>query len=222
MDPLPWAKSVKADYGKAQFMEDPSASRPSSSQRPPEPLGTPVMPKARPADPPQASECPSGEAYYFNQLQQMDPEGRCSAMALLLSDASMNDQPLEDLLVHMDELKECIELMEKAQKMQERTVARLKKDLSLMEDVSQEISNNIIAFQGTHENMLLMKDAVLAEEEAQQEAEKAEREAQEAQDAFMTQEIEDFIEKLPISRQRVLYLLSPPPKKQKSQNDEDE
>ena len=187
MDPLPWAKSVKADYGKAQFMEDPSASKPSSSQRPPEPLGTPVMPKARPADPPQASECHRGEAYYFSQLQQMDPGGRCSAMALLLSDASMNEQPLEDLLVHMDELQECIELMEQAQKMQERTVARLKTDLSLMEDVSQEISNSIIAFQGTHENMVLMKDAVLAEEEAQQEAEKAEREAQEAQDAFMTQ-----------------------------------
>ena len=220
MDPLPWSKSVKADYGKAQFMEDPSASRPSSSQRPPEPLGTPVMPKARPADPPQASECHSGEAYY-SQLQQMDPGGRCSAMALLLSDASMNEQPLEDLLVHMDELQECIELMEQAQKMQERTVARLKTDLSLMEDVSQEISNSIIAFQGTHENMVLMKEAVLAEEEAQQEAEKAEREAQEAQDAFMTQKLEDFIEKYQIPRDRAVYLLSPPAKKQKSQNDED-
>ena len=142
-------------------------------------------------------------------------------MALLLSDASMNDQPLEDLLVHMDELQECIELMEQAQKMQERTVARLKTDLSLMEDVSQEISNSIIAFQGTHENMLLMKEAVLAEEEAQQEAEKAEREAQEAQDAFMTQKLEDFIEKYQIPRDRAVYLLSPPAKKQKSQNDED-
>ena len=111
--------------------------------------------------------------------------------------------------------------MEQAQKMQERTVARLKTDLSLMEDVSQEISNSIIAFQGTHENMVLMKEAVLAEEEAQQEAEKAEREAQEAQDAFMTQKLEDFIEKYQIPRDRAVYLLSPPAKKQKSQNDED-
>jgi predicted metal-dependent phosphotriesterase family hydrolase len=83
----------------------------------------------------------------------MDPEGRCSAMALVLSDAEMNSQPQEELLVHMDELRECIELMEKAQKIQEKTVARLKQDLSFMEDVSQEISNNIIAFQGTHESL---------------------------------------------------------------------
>ena len=114
MDPLPWAKSVGPDYGKAQFKDgDPFVSKPSSSQRPPEPLGTPVMPKARPADPPQA-DIHSGEAYYFNQLQKMDPEGRCSAMAMVLSDAEMNCQPQEELLVHMDELRECIELLGKA------------------------------------------------------------------------------------------------------------
>ena len=115
MDPLAWAKSVGPHYGKAQFKDgDPSASRPSSSQGPPEPLGTPVMPKARPADPPQASETHSGEAYYCNQLERMDPEGRCSAMATLLSDLETHDKPEEDMLVHMDELRECIELMEKA------------------------------------------------------------------------------------------------------------
>ena len=133
-------------------------------------------------------------------------------MALLLSDAEMNDQPQEDLFVHMDELKECTELMEKAYKMQGRTVARLKKDLSLMQDVSQEILNNIIAFQETHGNLLLMKEAVLAEEEAQQEAEKIEREAQEA---LISETLEDFIQKQGIPRDKAVYLPSPPAKKQK-------
>ena len=241
MDPLPWAKSVGPDYGKAQFMEgDASASRPSSSQRPPEPLSTPVMPKARPADPPQNSECTSGEAYYFNHLQKMDPEGRCSEMAQLLSDAQMNDQPMENLLVHMEEIKELIEMMEQAQHMQERTVTRLKKDLSLMEDLSQEMSNNIIEFRQTYEALILMKEAVGAEEEhqkqleevaqqeleeaerqAQQDLEQAEREAQEAQDeqdALMAQELEDLIQRHGVSRDKAIDLLSPPPaKKQKSQ-----
>ena len=215
MDPLPWAKSVGPGYGKAQFKDGaPSASKPSSSQRPPEPLGTPVMPKARPADPPQASDIHSGEAYYFNQLQKMDPEGRCSAMALVLSDAEMNSQPQEELLVHMDELRECIELMEKAQKIQEKTVARLKQDLSFMEDVSQEISNNIIAFQGTHESLFFMNEAVLAEEGAQKAAEKAGREAQEAQDALLSERLEDFIKQEGIPRDKAVYLLSPRAKKQ--------
>ena len=222
MDPLPWAKSVGPDYGKAQFKDgDPFASKPSSSQRPPEPLGTPVMPKARPADPPQA-DIHSGEAYYFNQLQKMDPEGRCSAMAMVLSDAEMNCQPQEELLVHMDELRECIELLGKAQKVQEKTVARLKQDLSFMEEMSQEISNNISAFQGAYESLVFMNEAVLAEEEAQQAAEKAEREAQEAQDALMSEELEDFIQKQGIPRERAIYLLSPQLRNKKTQNDEDE
>ena len=145
----------------------------------------------------------------------MDPEGRCSAMALVLSDAEMNSQPQEELLVHMDELRECIELMEKAQKIQEKTVARLKQDLSFMEDVSQEISNNIIAFQGTHESLFFMNEAVLAEEGAQKAAEKAGREAQEAQDALLSERLEDFIKQEGIPRDKAVYLLSPPAKKQK-------
>ena len=95
-----------------------------------------------------------------------------------------------------------------------------------MEDVSQEISNNLITFQGTYEHLLLMQDALLAEEEAQQAAEKAEeeaqqaaekveREAQEAQDAWMFERLEDFIEKEGITRDKAVYLLSPPAKKQK-------
>ena len=216
MDPLPWAKSVGPDYGKAQFKDgEPSASRPLSSQRPPEPLGTPMMPKARPADPPQANETHSGEAYYFNQLQRMDPEGRCSAMAMLLSDAEINDQPQEDLLVHMDKLRKCIELMEQAHNMQERTVERLKKDLNFMEDMSQEISISLIIFQGKYEYLILMKDAVLAEEDAQQAAEQADKETQKAHDAWQFGSLEEYLQKEGIIRDKAVYLLSPPAKKQK-------
>ena len=56
----------------------------------------------------------------------------------------------------MDELRECIELLGKAQKVQEKTVARLKQDLSFMEEMSQEISNNISAFQGAYESLVFM------------------------------------------------------------------
>ena len=225
MDPLPWAKSVGPHYGKAQFKED-SDSRPASSQRPPEPLGQPVMPKARPADPPQASETQAGEAYYFNQLERMDQYGRCSAMAEFLSDPGTYEKSQEEMLLYMDELKECLELMEQAHYMQDKTVERLKKDLSLMEDHSQDIANNLSFFQQNYEHMIFLKDAVLAEEEAkvalekaqeekQQAEEKVEREAEEAQDAWMYGRLQEFIEQEGITKDKALYLLSPPAKKQK-------
>ena len=60
-----------------------------------------------------------------------------------------------------------------------------------------------------------MNEAVLAEEGAQKAAEKAGREAQEAQDALLSERLEDFIKQEGTPRDKAVYLLSPPAKKQK-------
>ena len=109
MDPVPWATSVMDKYGKAQFMHGAG-----TSQLCPELPGRPMIPKARPSQASQAKQ-EKGAQYYYSQLDQMDPHGRCSAMMEKVGNAQMNCD-YEDLIPETDEMKNCLELMTKAQK----------------------------------------------------------------------------------------------------------
>ena len=116
-------------YGKAQFMHGAGTSQPC-----PELPGRPMTPKARPSQASQAKQ-EKGAQYYYSQLDQMDPHGRCSAMMEKVGNAQMNCD-YGDLIPEIDEMTNCLELMTKDQKLQDETEARLQEDLFRMKEES--------------------------------------------------------------------------------------
>ena len=173
MDPLPWATSVMDKYGKAQFMHGAGTS--SSPQPCPELPGRPMIPKARPSQASQAKQ-EKGAQYYYSQLDQMDPHGRCSAMMEKVENAQMNCD-YEDLIPEIDEMKNCLELMTKAQKLQDETEARLQEDLFRMKEESL----------ATQKDMANLK-TVISSVEMEAEEIQIRKETEEAEAAQMLQE----------------------------------
>lgn len=186
MDPLPWATSVMDKYGKAQFMHGAGTS--SSPQPCPELPGRPMIPKARPSQAKQER----GAQYYYSQLDQMDPHGRCSAMMEKVENAQMNCD-YEDLIPDIDEMKNCLELMTRAQKLQDETEARLQEDLFRMKEESL----------ATQKNMANLK-SVISSVEMEAEEIHVRKETEEAEFAQMLQE---FIAQKGITMSNAIKLL---------------
>lgn len=173
MDPLPWATSVMDKYGKAQFMHGAGTS--SSPQPCPELPGRPMIPKARPSQASQAKQ-EKGAQYYYSQLDQMDPHGRCSAMMEKVGNAQMNCD-YGDLIPEIDEMKNCLELMTKDQKLQDETEARLQEDLFRMKEESL----------ATEKDMAVLQ-TVISSVEMEAEEIQIRKETEEAEAAQMLQE----------------------------------
>ena len=164
MDPLPWATSVMDKYGKAQFMHGAGTS--SSPQPCPEIPGRPMIPKARPSQASQAKQ-ERGAQYYYSQLDQMDPHGRCSAMMEKVDNAQMNHD-YEDLIPDIDEMKNCLELMTRAQKLQDETEARLQEDLLRMREESLATQKHIANLKSVLSSVEMEADEIQVRKEAEE------------------------------------------------------